>query len=228
MTNQTSSIFLDSDANNYPLDKFSVTFTVRGFFNTSTATTSSSAKQPLPINVNIFGTPLGWSLQYTATALVDNTAALLTIYGARNPTTITFALLILGLMWTMSILAVFLAYATWFKESKKLELPYLLITIALLFAIPTIRNAMPSVPAVGVLADQMVTGWALLLLSGSVVSHFVNLLWSLWKEGSDAKKKLLEELGVSGLEESKNEKGFDALLVVKNVNESVNQTSKRI
>ncbi|KAJ3076901.1 hypothetical protein HDU98_010997 [Podochytrium sp. JEL0797] len=186
MTNQTSTIFLDADANNYPLDTFSTGFNIRGFY------TSNGLKTPLPIIVKINGEPLGWNLGLTAFTLPDNTAARLTLTASRDPTTITFSILILALMWAMALLATFLAYSTWFKPDQKLELPYLITSISLLFAMPTIRNAMPNAPAIGVLCDQMVLGWALMLLSLSVMSHFVNLMWNLWKEHYQWARKLKE------------------------------------
>ncbi|KAJ3384560.1 hypothetical protein HDU84_002872 [Entophlyctis sp. JEL0112] len=180
MFNQTSTVYLEGDANDYPLDVFSVSFNVRGFYGAS--------RTPLPISVNMFGNPSGYALSFDAQALHDNTAAGVSVSARRSVTVVAFALLIMMLMWLMSLLGAAVAYATWMLPGAKLELPYIIFTVALLFAIPTIRNAMPNAPSIGVLMDQMCTGWALLLLSLAVVAHFVNLLLRLFSETKAAEK----------------------------------------
>ncbi|KAI8615873.1 hypothetical protein BC830DRAFT_1168238 [Chytriomyces sp. MP71] len=179
MSNKTSNIYIEGDANSYPLDTFTVTFNVRGTFGPN--------NQKLPIIVFLFGAPLGYSLNLNVAGTATNTAASLTVSAKRNPTTIAFALAIMLLMWAMSLLAIALAYSVWtIKKDKKVELPFIIFTVALLFAMPTIRNAMPNAPPIGVLADQMVTGWAMLLLSLSVISHFINLLYHVFKDANAA------------------------------------------
>ncbi|KAJ3247681.1 hypothetical protein HDU78_003487 [Chytriomyces hyalinus] len=180
MANRTTSVYIQGDTNNYPLDTFSVSFNVRGTFDDG---------KPLPIVVYAFGQPLGYSLQLEVFGNEDNTAASIIVTARRNPTTIAFALAIMLLMWVMSLLAIALAYAVWTVPGKKVELPFIIFTVALLFAMPTVRNAMPNAPPIGVLADQMVTGWAMLLLSLAVISHFVNLLYHVYKDAAAAKQE---------------------------------------
>ncbi|KAI8838184.1 hypothetical protein BJ741DRAFT_128461 [Chytriomyces cf. hyalinus JEL632] len=180
MTNKTTNVYIEGDANNYPLDTFSVSFNVRGTFGDA---------NPLPIIVYAFGQPLGYTLQLQVIGNSDNTAASVIVTASRNPTTIAFALAIMLLMWIMSLLAIALAYAVWTVPGKKVELPFIIFTVALLFAMPTVRTAMPNAPPIGVLADQMVTGWAMMLLSLAVISHFVNLLYHIYKDAKAAERE---------------------------------------
>ncbi|KAJ3252790.1 hypothetical protein HDU77_004920 [Chytriomyces hyalinus] len=181
MTNKTTNVYIEGDANNYPLDTFSVSFNVRGTF--------GGDSTPLPIIVYAFGQPLGYTLQLQVIGNSDNTAANVIVTASRNPTTIAFALAIMLLMWIMSLLAIALAYAVWTVPGKKVELPFIIFTVALLFAMPTVRTAMPNAPPIGVLADQMVTGWAMMLLSLAVISHFVNLLYHIYKDAKAAERE---------------------------------------
>ncbi|KAI8610991.1 hypothetical protein BC830DRAFT_1221313 [Chytriomyces sp. MP71] len=172
MTSKASTAYLSGDVNNYPLDTFGSSFSIRGFF--------GSQRAPLPVIASIQGQPQGFSLKFDAQSSQNLTSASVELDIHRTQPVVVFAMLIMILMWIMSLLCATLAYSVWFfKEDHKIELPYLIFTIALLFAMPTVRNAMPNAPPIGVLADQMVTGWAMLLLSLSTISHFVNLLYHL-------------------------------------------------
>ncbi|KAI8837958.1 hypothetical protein BJ741DRAFT_707699 [Chytriomyces cf. hyalinus JEL632] len=175
MTSKLNSVYLNGDVNNYPLDQFDAVFNIRGRF--------GPANSDLPIQVVVYGAPLGYSLAVVTTANTQNTAVSVSITLRRTAPILGFAFIIMGLMWVMSLLAVAVAYFTWFiKKDRRSELPYIIFSVTLLFAMPTIRNAMPNAPPIGVLADQMVTGWAMLLLSLSVISHFVNVLYYTYSD----------------------------------------------
>ncbi|KAJ3401271.1 hypothetical protein HDU80_006194 [Chytriomyces hyalinus] len=175
MTSKLNSVYLNGDVNNYPLDQFDAVFNIRGRF--------GPANSDLPIQVVVYGAPLGYSLAVVTTANTQNTAVSVSITLRRTAPILGFAFIIMGLMWVMSLLAVAVAYFTWFiKKDRRSELPYIIFSVTLLFAMPTIRNAMPNAPPIGVLADQMVTGWAMLLLSLSVISHFVNVLYHTYSD----------------------------------------------
>ncbi|KAI9332078.1 hypothetical protein BDR26DRAFT_1010693 [Obelidium mucronatum] len=186
LTDSLTTVFTDGDATSYPLDTYTSVFNIRGF--------SGPTNRPLPIAVIAFGAPQGFSPTFSTITNPNNTAVSLTITAHRTAPIVTFAVLIMAMIWILTLVATALAYSTWtVKVDRKLELPYLIVTISLLFAIPVVRNAMPAAPPVGVLADQMVTGWALLLLSGCVVSHFVNLLWNLRVDAVKAAAAALKE-----------------------------------
>ncbi|KAJ3252791.1 hypothetical protein HDU77_004921 [Chytriomyces hyalinus] len=175
MTPKLTSVYLNGDVNNYPLDQFDAIFMIRGRY--------GPTNSELPIQVVVYGAPLGYSLSVETTANQQNTAVAVSVSLRRTAPILGFAFIIMALMWAMSLLAVAVAYFTWFiKKDRKSELPYIIFSVTLLFAMPTIRNAMPNAPPIGVLADQMVTGWAMLLLSLSVISHFVNVLYHTYRD----------------------------------------------
>ncbi|KAJ3290045.1 hypothetical protein HDU79_003592 [Rhizoclosmatium sp. JEL0117] len=170
MTDQSGIVAIDADVNNYPFDEFSFSFVMRG--------TYGAAQRAVPVLALLYGAPMGYSLSFDPIANDDNTVVVIAVSGKRNLTVKTFAVIIMAGMWAMALLAVAVAHATW-VSGKKVELPVIVFSITLLFAMPTVRNAMPNAPAIGILADQMVLGWTMMLLSLTVVSNFVNLLYHL-------------------------------------------------
>ncbi|KAJ3247168.1 hypothetical protein HDU78_004975 [Chytriomyces hyalinus] len=147
-------------------------------FNLSTAASSKTYENffydspAFALNVSIGSE----TIVYTPFEFAEEAIVLAEI--SRNPTVITFATLIMIIMWFLALASVTFAGCLHMFE-KKVEGAYLAFTIALLFAMPGVRNSMPSAPPIGCLADQMVLVWVMVILAFCVLQYFIRLIITL-------------------------------------------------
>ncbi|KAJ3263597.1 hypothetical protein HDU77_010419 [Chytriomyces hyalinus] len=168
MTQQTGSAPLLGDYNFYPFDNFTGVITASAI--------SGPRGQPVKLSLVVGGIPNGFRIVYTPFEFAEEAIVLAEI--SRNPTVITFATLIMIIMWFLALASVTFAGCLHMFE-KKVEGAYLAFTIALLFAMPGVRNSMPSAPPIGCLADQMVLVWVMVILAFCVLQYFIRLIITL-------------------------------------------------
>ncbi|KAJ9049803.1 hypothetical protein DSO57_1020870 [Entomophthora muscae] len=85
-----------------------------------------------------------------------NSLIMLKLY--RPPTTILICVFMAALMWVLAIAMVNLAWDALFFQ-RDVPPPLLGIGVAMLFALPTLRNSQPGVPAMGCLLDMLGFFW---------------------------------------------------------------------
>ncbi|ORY51410.1 hypothetical protein BCR33DRAFT_712470 [Rhizoclosmatium globosum] len=181
LTPQTLTLVLDGDINTYPFDTLSIAFPVYGTY------TVGGRAEALPISLFVDGMPTGFKISYDiyVDPEVTNTELYATGSITRSATIQTIATFIAVLMWGLAI-ACSVYTASLFVFEKKAEPPVLGFHIALLFAMPTVRNAMPLAPPVGCLIDQMVLVWVMMILAICVLCQFGKLISQI-SEGGYAK-----------------------------------------
>ncbi|KAI9339367.1 hypothetical protein BDR26DRAFT_919107 [Obelidium mucronatum] len=193
MLTQAGSTFLSGDYNHYPLDSFSVGFTIQGTFGWN--------RTAIPLHVEMRGIPNGFLLDYKIQT-IQPTQIAVTSKVTRNYTVISFAFMVSISMWILAIFACVLASFLWIFD-KKVEPAYIAMTISLLFAMPGVRNSMPSAPPIGCLLDEMCLVWVMMLLAACVASHFVKLLITIYP--SDGTRKLSDSDKGTGTNNANND-----------------------
>ncbi|KAJ3292497.1 hypothetical protein BCR33DRAFT_846208 [Rhizoclosmatium globosum] len=191
LISQAITLVIQGDINTYPYDTLSVGYTIYGSYGLP-----GRPAQPLAINLIQDGRPTGFNIDYAA--YIDHSEDALPnteIYAvgniARTSTIKAIAVFIALLMWGLALAcAVFTACL--FVFEKKAEPPFLAFHIALLFAMPGVRNAMPLAPPVGCLVDQMVLVWVMMILALCVLAQFGKLITQI-SEGGYAKLGLTKE-----------------------------------
>ncbi|KAJ3401612.1 hypothetical protein CcCBS67573_g00215 [Chytriomyces confervae] len=174
---QTGSLPIFGDYNDYPFDNFTSLITM--------SATYGSNQTLLPITLQLSGVPNGFEVAYAAEFIDGETYGEALI--VRNSTVKTFAMLIMITMWFLAIASATFAVCLHAFE-KKVEGPFVAFTIALLFAMPGVRNTMPAAPPVGCLADQMVLVWVMVILAICVLYYFVKLISGLMPAPAEAGK----------------------------------------
>jgi len=178
---------LDGDVNGYPFDVYTVDYYIGAY--TSPSTTGYGT--PLPMIILTQGAIQGFivdtDLQPALPNGSDGSQVLVTFTVRRSTTTKTFAIIIFMVMWGLSLSIFTAAMSVWFRE-KKVELPLIAISTALLFALPNIRNSQPGVPPIaGVTSDMVGFFWNLLLVAISAVSLLINWIIKNARERPAAK-----------------------------------------
>ncbi|KAJ3227322.1 hypothetical protein HDU81_006808 [Chytriomyces hyalinus] len=120
------------------------------FYNFTSLITASAISgpkgQPVKLSLVVAGVPNGFRIVFSALDFTEEVIVRAEI--SRNPTVITFATLIMIIMWFLALASVTFAGCLHVFE-KKVEGAYLAFTIALLFAMSGVRNAMSSAPPIG-------------------------------------------------------------------------------
>ncbi|KAI8835961.1 hypothetical protein BJ741DRAFT_195930 [Chytriomyces cf. hyalinus JEL632] len=168
---QSVNIPVFGDFNFYPFDTLESIITVSATAGDNTT---------LPVSLILTGIPNGYNFRYTADT-PDGFEAVGKADIERNVTVRSFATLIMVIMWFLALASVTFAAGLQFY-GKKVEPPFVAFTIALLFAMPGIRNTMPSAPPIGCLADQMVLVWVMVILALCVLYYFVRLIMNIIPE----------------------------------------------
>ncbi|KAJ3105060.1 hypothetical protein HDU96_008721 [Phlyctochytrium bullatum] len=102
----------------------------------------------------------------------------------RSSTTIFFSILVMIIMWILSLLAFTLASSLCIR-GRKVEPPTIAFSIALLFALPGIRNTQPGSPPIGCVADVVSFFWAMILVAISAAMLMINYIIKYNFEGID-------------------------------------------
>ncbi|KAJ3323858.1 hypothetical protein HDV06_006447 [Boothiomyces sp. JEL0866] len=93
----------------------------------------------------------------------------------RTTITILFSIFLYLIMWVLSSAAFIVTLSIW-TRGRKVEPPTIAAVGAILFALPTIRNAQPGAPPVGCNADILAFFPCMLLVTASVFMGLTNYL----------------------------------------------------
>ncbi|KAJ6559542.1 hypothetical protein B0H19DRAFT_1260254 [Mycena capillaripes] len=168
---QSVSQVLDGDVNRYPFDVFTVDYQILAF----TSPIDGSYGNPLPMTIFTQGTVQGWNIDTAFEGVFDDGSAVnIRFTVSRSPVTKAFSVIIIIVMWCLSGGIFIAAMSVWFRE-KKVELPLIAISTALLFALPNVRNSQPGIPSVaGTTSDMVGFFWNVLLVAASAFSMIIN------------------------------------------------------
>ena len=161
MTPRTLPVALEGgDVSQYPFDSYSALFGAR-------VLTSDGAAVPSVVVAD--GSMHGYSVDIARSTREPNGGNDLTISVARGPATWMFAVFIMLLMWTVTILALCLTAKLIFTNAV-IDVPLISLFGVLLFSFTALRNAMPNSPALGALADFLSYFWCELALGLALVA----------------------------------------------------------
>ncbi|KAF8149288.1 hypothetical protein K438DRAFT_1988919 [Mycena galopus ATCC 62051] len=170
---QTVSQILDGDINRYPFDTYTYSYEIYAF----TSPGNGSYGMPLPLTVFAQGGIQGFKVDTSFDELEDDgSGVVITFTLSRSPITKVFSILIIIVMWCLSSGIFIAAMSVWFRE-RKVDLPLIAISTALLFALPNVRNSQPGIPPVaGTTSDMVGFFWNLLLVASSAFSLIINFV----------------------------------------------------
>lgn len=191
MPTQKLNIALSGDPNWYPFDRYSGELFFYAF-----AGPNGQCTSPLPILPTVFGALQGFSVDtdYEPEAIngVDFAYVNIKFTAKRGAVTIGFAILLFIVMWCLTTSVIILTLWIWIT-GRRTELPIIVLSTALLYALPNIRNGQPGIPLrAGIIADLVGYIWHVLLVSICVVSLIVNYIYR--KDGKKPKKINKEDI----------------------------------
>ncbi|CQD11533.1 transmembrane protein [Mycobacterium lentiflavum] len=164
MTSQTLPVALETgDISQYPFDRYTSLFSVR-------ILTTDGA--PVPTVLLAGGSVHGYSIGIGNPPREPNEGNDLTISVGRAPSTWIFAVFIILLMWTLTILAMLLV-ANQIRSNRPIDGTLISFLGVLLFSFSAVRNSMPNAPAVGALTDYLSFFWCELILGLCVVAMLI-------------------------------------------------------
>ncbi|KAI9349135.1 hypothetical protein BDR26DRAFT_930795 [Obelidium mucronatum] len=178
---QTGTILIDGDFNQYPFDSFAGYFLVQGTYNyKSSSSSGNETLLPLPIRLTLSGIPNGFNVEYvvldTTTTETQEQQQHTEVLGlaniSRSDSVKSFAMLITITMWALGVASAVYT-ASIYLFDKRPEPPTVGFHVALLFALPSMRNSMPVAPPIGSLVDQMCLVWVMMVLAICVLLQFV-------------------------------------------------------
>jgi hypothetical protein len=185
MTTQNINIGLSGDVNWYPFDRYTGELWFYAF-----TSQDGDCSNPLPILPTVFGSLQGFSVDtsYEPDTVngVEFAYVSLKFTAKRTAVTMGFAILLFIVMWCLTTSIVILTLWIWIT-GRRTELPIIVLSTALLYALPNIRNGSPGVPVrAGIIADLVGYIWHVLLVSMCVISLIVNYIYR--KDGKKPKK----------------------------------------
>ncbi|KAJ9088699.1 hypothetical protein DSO57_1020609 [Entomophthora muscae] len=172
--------FTEGTVRDYPLEFFVAEFpiTIRGDSYIPFHATFDGLSQLFKIRFNAF--LASESLQeMTLQQIMPRPDVIILVTLQRPPTTLMICAFMAALMW---VLAIAMANLAWDGVIYRREIPppLLSIGIAMLFALPTLRNSQPGVPAMGCLIDMLGFFWSIVLISISASALIFNYVLG-WK-----------------------------------------------
>jgi len=178
---------LDGDVNRYPLDEFSIDYTISA----TTSPTNTSYGNPLPITAYVQGAIQGFKIETTFQGLSNDGSSLQVTFNVkRSPISKVLSFIIMTEMWCLSIAIFVAAMTVWFRE-KKVEMFLIGLTTSMLFALPTVRNSQPGIPATaGTTSDMVGFFWNVLLVAASAFYLIWNYILKYRRERPPPDDKL--------------------------------------
>ncbi|KAJ1537513.1 hypothetical protein HK405_014583, partial [Cladochytrium tenue] len=138
----------------YPFDVHTNTYNI-------TAYEGSNTSLPIPICLQFKNIVENFQVTVTPRYLNDAHATLaMTVQVARNTTTRLFSVFTGLLMWVLGVSVTRFAIDAMSDPRKQIEGPVMGVCIAMLFALPALRNTQPNIPPIGVLSDVYAFFWA--------------------------------------------------------------------
>ncbi len=135
---------------------------------------AAAQDEAVPLAIEFLGDVGGYSIS-ASEQQAETGYSLINIQVERSTSVVAFAVLIMVLQWMLALCA-FGVMVVW-TRGRQFEVTMFGWMGALLFALIPLRNAMPSVPPVGVLSDFLSFYWSLIIISVSMVVSVTTWLW---------------------------------------------------
>jgi hypothetical protein len=148
---------LQGNLSQYPFDSYRWFLAVRAYG-------GPKFTQPLPVRVELSSTQHDWRVTPQLASVRANGTVDINLYADRSVGTIALALFEMFVMVAIATIAIAISYNA-IAGNHELSWGLFGWLGAMLFALPAIRNAMPSVPNIGTLVDYTVYFWAILTIA---------------------------------------------------------------
>jgi hypothetical protein len=123
---------------------------------------SGSASTRLPASVTLVDRLLGWDIDVDRISQADLVGPY-QVDLVRSPSTVAFAIVILGVLIALAAFALFVAVQT-VRDRRQFQPPMTTWYAAMLFAVVPLRNALPDSPPIGVFIDVTIVLWVTVIL----------------------------------------------------------------
>ncbi|MHA7651763.1 DUF4436 domain-containing protein [Mycobacterium sp. ML4] len=149
------SVTLTGDVADWPFDSYQSGPLAMQLF-------SGAALTPEPTHATLVDRLLGWKIEVNRLGAGNERAPYrLNLY--RSPSTAAFAVVILGVLVALAVLALFVAVQT-FRDRRRFQPPMTTWYAAMLFAVMPLRGALPDSPPFGAWIDVTVVLWVVVVL----------------------------------------------------------------
>jgi hypothetical protein len=168
-------VVLDGDIRNWPLDDYSASLLVGAFDG------SPESGTPLATAVRIGGRAQGWRVKVAPGPEIGETLGFLhsfTVNARRSGDILAFAVLMLLVLVTLPITALFVASRT-YRGSRAIQPTFMSWMAAMLFATIPLRNFLPGNPPPGSWVDAVIVLWVIVGLVAALVIYVA--AW--WRAG---------------------------------------------
>ncbi|KAJ3084642.1 hypothetical protein HK102_000602 [Quaeritorhiza haematococci] len=157
---------LEGMPTNYPVDDYRAHFYMEA---------SATINNTIPIAALTYSALQLFSFRTTFTYSPSGggSALLASIHIKRSRMVIGYSIVVIIIMWLLSLSLFTLAVGVWVRK-RKVEPPTIAFSVAMLFAIPNVRNAQPGIGEIGALGDVAGYFWNMMLIVASVLL----LLWN--------------------------------------------------
>ncbi|KAJ3088611.1 Rsp5p-dependent ubiquitination, sorting of cargo proteins at the multivesicular body, partial [Quaeritorhiza haematococci] len=146
---------------NYPVDDYRTEFFM------AASTTINNTFYRIPIAALTFSALPLFSFRTNFTYNPNSNSALVArINIKRSRLVIGYSIVVIIIMWLLSLSLFTLAVGVWVRK-RKVEPPTIAFSVAMLFAIPNVRNAQPGIGEIGALGDVAGYFWNMMLIVAS-------------------------------------------------------------
>ncbi|KAI9292670.1 hypothetical protein K502DRAFT_325692 [Neoconidiobolus thromboides FSU 785] len=178
---QLSLPFAEGSLRDYPFELFLVYFPIEIIIRSSSLSSNEIDLLAANTNINFYGTSQLFRVRYEEVSNQDKSNAfyssvtilpnskLIMVKLLRPPTTLLVCTFMVVLMWCLAIAMINIAIDAVFNN-REIPPPILGTSVAMLFALPALRNSQPGVPAMGCISDILGFFWSLVLISIAAVT----------------------------------------------------------
>jgi hypothetical protein len=172
---------LNGELSQYPLDRYQSSLTVDlapiqvlpgGGYSPPIHT------EAVPTRLVELSTQHDWVTSSSLVRVWNDGSITINLTAHRGPATIGFAFFELFMMIALASIAVAMTYSA-IVANKPLEFSVFVWLVAMLFALPAIRNTMPGVPTIGTEADFTVFFWCIIAVSGCLITAAITYIRDL-------------------------------------------------
>ena len=158
---QDATIIVNGDSAKYPFDTYLTTLPF-------SATTSSVLADPnaakIPFGAYAFSSMQNFRFHFAFHNAPSANIIYLAVTIKRPPTTKGFAVFIVVIMWCLTLGVLAATFQIVFRR-REVSPPLLGVFVALLFALPAVRNTQPAAPPIGTLLDTVSLFWNMMIVA---------------------------------------------------------------
>jgi hypothetical protein len=163
-----------ADVDRYPFDRYLFGFTF----------SASAAGKPIHITGGVVSQLQGWNFVSGFVVEEDNSESFSTVFAVANRTmtTLGFSLFCAVLLWSLALAILVLTLSFIFFPGS--ESPPVPVYVAMLFALPAVRQTQPGVPPIGAMIDLISFFWCMGLIAICTITVIGITIVKKWKSYS--------------------------------------------